>query len=286
MVSHANTNPGLTKAVGHGRAGQVLPVGQAQLRARRHHRRRTRARPPPFRREGPRRQEVLRPQRQPDLRSGRGQGVRRTTPPSTGIEILGNDAWDAKQTNYTALFQKIKAAGADCVYLGGIYDNNGGQLVKDKVAGPRRQHRGQADRPRRLHRLPGPAASCRRPQGMYLTFAGLSTDQLRRSGGAGAKLLDAYKAKYGADPASTTPLYGVAAMQVILEAIAKSDGTRKGVSDAVFTGAGITIPATESVLGKEIKIDPATGDVNAKDITVEHRQGQQGDVPEGPGRRQ
>ena len=30
--------------------------------------------------------------------------------------------------------QGIKASGADMVYLGGIYDNNGGQLIKDKVA--------------------------------------------------------------------------------------------------------------------------------------------------------
>ena len=54
------------------------------------------------------------------------------------------------------------------------------------------------------------------------------------------------------------------ALQVILAAIEKSDGTRKGVTDQVFSGAGITIPADIAVLGKEIKIDPATGDVNAQ----------------------
>jgi branched-chain amino acid transport system substrate-binding protein len=41
------------------------------------------------------------------------------------------------------------------------------------------------------------------------------------------------------------------------------------VNDAVFGGSGITVPASESVLGKELKIDPKTGDVNQKDITVE-----------------
>ena len=51
-----------------------------------------------------------------------------------GIEVVGEQSWDAKQPNYTALFQAVKASGADCVFLGGIYDNNGGQLVKDKVA--------------------------------------------------------------------------------------------------------------------------------------------------------
>src|SRR5207253_1324743 len=82
------------------------------------------------------------------------------------------------------------------------------------------------------------------------------------------KLLDAYKAKYGADPRTNYALYGVAAVQVILAAIEKSDGTRKGVTDAVFSGAGITIPAATSALGKEIVINPATGDTSAKDISV------------------
>ena len=105
-------------------------------------------------------------------------------------------------------------------------------------------------------------------QGMYLTFAGLSIDQLLAAGGAGAKLVDDYKKQYGAAPSSNYALYGVAALQVILKALEASDGTRKGVNDAVFS-KGITIPASESVIGKELKIDPATGDVNAKDITVE-----------------
>ena len=59
-------------------------------------------------------------------------------------------------------------------------------------------------------------------------------------------------------------------MQVILAAIAKSDGTRDGRDQrGASAGDGITIPAADSVTGKEIKIDPATGDTNAKDITVE-----------------
>jgi branched-chain amino acid transport system substrate-binding protein len=200
-----------------------------------------------------------------------GQGVAKQFEDSAkaaGVTVLGNEAWDAKATNYTALFQKIKAAGADAVYLGGIFDSNGGQLVKDKVAvlgdnaavklmGPD----GFTGYPA-LNKMP-------EAQGMYLTFPGLSTDQLRAKGGPGAKLLDSYKAKYNADPASSYALYGVAAVQVILAAIEKSDGTRKGVNDAVFTGEGISIPAATSVLGKDVKIDPKTGDVNVKDITVE-----------------
>ena len=38
---------------------------------------------------------------------------------------------------------------------------------------------------------------------------------------------------------------------------------------AVLSGDGITIPESESVTGKEIRIDPATGDTTSKDITIE-----------------
>ena len=35
--------------------------------------------------------------------------------------------------NYESLFQKIKATNPDAVFLGGLIDENGGQLIKDKV---------------------------------------------------------------------------------------------------------------------------------------------------------
>ena len=163
----------------------------------------------------------------------------------------------------------MKASGADLVYLGGIYDNNGGQLIKDKVA-----VLGDNDGDVKLMApdgFTGYPDMLKLPEsaGMYLTFAGLTQDELVKAGGAGVKLFEAYKAKYGKDPDGSYPLYGVAAMQVILAAIEKSDGTRKGVTEAVLSGEGITIPADQSVVGKEIKIDPTTGDTTAKDLTIE-----------------
>ena len=118
------------------------------------------------------------------------------------------------------------------VYLGGIYDNNGGQLIKDKVA-----VLGDNDGDVKLFApdgFTGYPDMLKLPQsaGMYLTFAGLTQDELVKAGGAGVKLFEAYKAKYGKDPDGSYPLYGVAAMQVILAAIEKSDGTRKGVTEA------------------------------------------------------
>ncbi len=271
MVSHANTNPGLTKAWDPGEPDKYYPsgtrnfartittddyqgVGAAAFAA-----------------------GDLKVKKAFVLNDNQtyGLGVARSfeaNAAKNGIEVVGKQSWDAKQPNYTALFQAVKASGADMVYLGGIYDNNGGQLVKDKVSvlGPN-------DGPVKLLAPDGftgypDLLALDQSKGMYLTFAGLTQSQLAKAGGAGAKLLDAYKAKYNKAPDGSYPLYGVAAVQVILDAISKSDGTRKSVTDQVLgssAGAGITIPADQSVLGKEIKIDPTTGDTSAKDLTIE-----------------
>ncbi len=266
MVSHANTNPGLTKTWDPGEPQKYYPTGTrnyARVITTDDYQGAAAAQYA-LDKLGVKKVYIL------NDNQTYGQGVGKAfedKAKALGIEVIANEPWDAKQPNYTSLFNKIKAAGPDMVYLAGIYDNNGGQLVKDKVAvlgdnetvtlmGPD----GFTGYPE-LQKLP-------EGQGMYLSFAGLSTDQLRAQGGGAAKLLDDYKAKYGADPASSYALYGVAAMQVIIAAIEKSDGSRKSINDAVFSGEGISLAADKSVLGKPIKIDPATGDVDAIDISI------------------
>ena len=66
-----------------------------------------------------------------------GLGVATTTRKaveSVGIKVAGFEAWDPKATSYTSQFQKIKGTGADAVFLGGLTDENGAQVIKDKVA--------------------------------------------------------------------------------------------------------------------------------------------------------
>ncbi|MBT8226673.1 MAG: branched-chain amino acid ABC transporter substrate-binding protein [Dactylosporangium sp.] len=266
MVSHGNTNPGLTKPWDADEPGKYYPTDKrsyarviatdeyqgaaaAQLAVR-----------------------DLQVEQCYVLNDGEtyGQGVARSfiaEAERQGVTVLGEQSWDSRQPNYEALFTQIKAQRPDCLYVGGIYDNNGGQLIKDKV---------KVLGDNTVVKMIGPDGFTGFPDlqqqpeadGMYLTFTGLAAEQLRASGGPGAKLLDAYKAKYGADPASSFALYGVQALQVILAAVAKSDGTRENVNSTVFTGEGIMIPAATAVLGKDISIDPSTGDVNVRDISV------------------
>lgn len=266
MVSHANTNPGLTKKWNPGEPEKYFPTGK------RNYARVVTTDDFQGTADSAYMAKDLGKKNCYVLNDNQtyGQGVAQAfvdNAKKIGLNILGNQPWDAKQPNYLSLFQSIKSKNPDCIFLGGIIDNNGGQLVKDKVRvlgdnskvtlmGPdgftgnaALQHQAEA-------------------QGMYLSFAGLDTDTLRKNGGGAAKFLDAYKAKYGADPVTSYALYGVAAVQVILDAISKSDGTRKGVTNAMFGGSGIDIPAGTSVIGKEIKIDPASGDTSNKDISI------------------
>ena len=282
MVSHANTNPGLTKTWEHRRAGQVLPDRQAQLRPRGHHRRLPGPGGRAVRGQGPeasRRCYVL------NDTETYGLGVAKTFADEAkkqGIEIVGEDVLGRKaDANYTALYRADQGLRRRLVFLGGIYDNNGGQLIKDKVA-VLGDNNGDV-------KLIAPDGFTGYPDflklpeadGVYLTFAGLSTDPLKAAGGVPAKFLADYKAKYGRTRVARTRCTACRRCRSSWPRSQKSDGTRKGVRTRSSTGAGITIPADKSVIGKEIEIDPATGDVNAKDITDRARQGRQGDLPQG-----
>ncbi|MCX6430562.1 MAG: branched-chain amino acid ABC transporter substrate-binding protein [Actinobacteria bacterium] len=204
-----------------------------------------------------------------------GQGVAQaftTEAVKQGLTVLSSGAygegWDSKQSSYEALFTKIKALKPDMLYVGGIFDNNGGQLVKDKfkVLGDNTVVKFMA--PDGFTGYPD-FNSMPEADGAILSFAGLSTELLLKNApnGAGAKFVKAYKATYKKDPVGSYPIYGVAAVQVLLAAIAKSDGTRKGVTNAIFSGSGITIPAASSVLGKALVISTLSGDTLAKDIS-------------------
>jgi branched-chain amino acid transport system substrate-binding protein len=266
MVSHANTNPGLTKTWDPGEPQKYQPTGKKNYARVITTDDYQGAGAATFASEklGAKKIYIL------NDNQTYGQGVAKafeTKAKELGLTILGNDPWDAKQANYTALFNKIKATSPDLVYLAGIYDNNGGQLVKDKVSvlgdnatGVKLMAPDGFTGYPELQKLP-------QGEGLYLSFTGLPVEQLKAAGGAAAKFLDDYKAKYGSEPTSFA-MYGVAAMQVIMAAIEKSDGTRAGVTNAVFSGDGITIAADKAITGKEIKISPADGDVVSKDVSI------------------
>src|SRR3989440_344946 len=52
-----------------------------------------------------------------------------------GVSVAGFTAWDGKASSYEALAVKIKASGAQGVFLGGLVCENGGKLIKDIANG-------------------------------------------------------------------------------------------------------------------------------------------------------
>jgi len=165
-----------------------------------------------------------------------GLGVATTTrkaAESLGIKIAGFEAWDPKATSYTSQFEKIKATGADAVFLGGLIDENGAQVIKDKVAvlGPN-------DGDVKLLAPDGFTTQATideagtASKGMFLSIAGVPIDEFK---GAALDFIDGLQSGplqgKAIDPYA---IYGGQAAQVMLDAIGASDGTRSDVIKKLF----------------------------------------------------
>ena len=172
-----------------------------------------------------------------------------------GIKVAGFTAWDGKATSYEALAVKIKATGAQGVFLGGLICENGGKLIKDIAAGA----------PGVKIMLPDgftPASATAQEagaavEGASLSVAGLPNTALK---GAGAKFIkDFTKAdKKAPDPYS---VYAAQAAEAIVGAIAQSNGTRADVAKQLFK-----IHLANSILGT-LSFN-ANGDVTANPVTI------------------
>jgi branched-chain amino acid transport system substrate-binding protein len=165
-----------------------------------------------------------------------GLGVATTTrkaSESLGIKIAGFEAWDPKATSYTSQMQKIKSTGADAVFLGGLIDENGAQVIKDKVAvlGPN-------DGDVKLLAPDGFTTQATIDEsgtaaaGLFMSVAGVPIDDFQ---GAALEFADALEAGPLAGKAiDPYALYGGQAAIILLDAIAASDGTRTDVITKMF----------------------------------------------------
>lgn len=160
-----------------------------------------------------------------------------------GIEVAGFEAWDPKASSYEALFNKVKQTGANGVFLGGLIDENGGQVIRDKVSvlGP---NTATADEGVVLIAPDGfttqativpDEGGATEAEGMYLTVAGVPLDQL---GPAGQEFASAFEAEY-ADSLAGAPVdpyaaYAAQAAQVLLYAISQGGTDRAAVIQAMF----------------------------------------------------
>ena len=137
-----------------------------------------------------------------------------------GLEVVSpnktSEGFDAKATDYSALAQKIKASGADVIYVGSITGQNTGKLWKDLRAGLPDIMIMSGDGVFEKSWYDGAGASA---NGTFLTFGGLGPDQLT---GAGKEWFDKYKTDHNGDQPATYTAYGNAAATTALEALKKA----------------------------------------------------------------
>ena len=136
---------------------------------------------------------------------------------SLGMNIAGVDQWDPKAKSYSDLMQKVKASGADAVLLAGLLEQNGAQIIKDKVSvlGPN-------DGPVKLLAPDGFAQQSTIDQagaatkGMYASLPGKVPRSLTGEGSAFVKEL---KSQIGDQPLELFAPYAGQAAEVLMPAI-------------------------------------------------------------------
>jgi branched-chain amino acid transport system substrate-binding protein len=150
-----------------------------------------------------------------------------------GINVLGFEAWDPKASSYEALFKKIQGTGAQAVFLGGLIDENGAQVIKDKVAvlGPN-------DGDVKLLAPDGFTAQATIDEsgaasaGMFMSIAGVPIDSFA---GPAKEFIDGLLAgPLAGKPIDPYAIYGAESAKIMLDAIAASDGSRADVIAKMF----------------------------------------------------
>jgi len=150
----------------------------------------------------------------------------KTNAAKLGVKIAGYQAWDVNGTSFQSLATAVKQSGADGVFLGGNVCFQGGKVIKDlrSVMGatfPILVPDGFTPASATATTSGGTAA------GVYISHPGVPINQLK---GAGAKFATAFAKTNGGKAPDPYTAYAAQAAQVLLGAIAASNGTRASTS--------------------------------------------------------
>jgi DNA-binding SARP family transcriptional activator/ABC-type branched-subunit amino acid transport system substrate-binding protein len=147
-----------------------------------------------------------------------------------GLEIAKRSHWDPAATSHQQLASAVARAKPDAVFLGGILDSGGATVLRElrRALGPEPEILlPDGFTPTALlSRQAGSAAD-----GAYLSISGLTTNSFPPRGRRFANGLRATLPGVEIEPSA---IYTAEATQVLIEAIARSDGTRAGVLDELF----------------------------------------------------
>ena len=175
-----------------------------------------------------------------------------------GVRVVGSTVYEAEATGHDRLVREIAGAGPNSVVIIGVLSAGGVALIRELrgVLGPDIPivaPDGFA-LPAELVELGGAAV-----EGLYITQYGVPNSHLPPRG---QQFLEAFAAAGHADPGPDfAASYGAQAAEILLDAIARSDGTRASVTREV----GQTV-AVDGILG-DIRFDRA-GDLIRAPFTV------------------
>jgi branched-chain amino acid transport system substrate-binding protein len=188
-----------------------------------------------------------------------GKGIAGSTASAAktlGIAVAGSAGWDPKAAPYTALAAKVAHSGAQAVFLGGLVSNGGGTLIQDlRSAAPNvtiLAPDGFAPVSDVVQLAGGYA------DGMYVTVAGLPVDRLPR---AGRRFVTAFEQSENTLSVDPYAVYAAEAVDVVVAAIAASDGTRSDIGSRLFD-----VRIRHGLLGP-VGFD-ANGDLTSNPISV------------------
>ena len=149
-----------------------------------------------------------------------------------GLRVVGGSSWNPRASDYRPLMRRVARLRPDGIVLAGLVDENGGQVIRDKVAvlGP---NRGRV----RLLASEGfwsPATipeSSGRAAGMVVVRPLVPPRFLPAAGQA---FLARLRERLGVERPAAEVAYAAQAAEVALRAIAASDGTRGDVAAHFF----------------------------------------------------
>jgi branched-chain amino acid transport system substrate-binding protein len=148
-----------------------------------------------------------------------------------GLPVVSNEGIDWKQPDQKPVLTKIRASGADLVYMGGVIETGAQVIIRQMkevgLVAPRVRFVGP-DGLLEEELLKGATCDAALATEMRVTFAGLPFEKMR---GVGAKTYEAYKAKYGKEPTAYA-LYAAEAGRVTIDAIRRAAPTIEKAKDA------------------------------------------------------
>jgi len=176
-----------------------------------------------------------------------------------GVMVTEQLEWDPEAKSYTDLMNRVKKSNPDAILLAGLTEQNGGQLIKDKVSvlGPN-------DGAVALMAPDGFAQQSTIDEagsasaGMIASVPGRVPDLLP---GPGKQFVKQLESKTGGQPVELYAPYAGQAAQVLLDVIASAGTDRAAISSGLY---GLSVK--DGITGDFTITD--TGDPNVSPITI------------------